>query len=49
MDKSFKSLVKKLVDIGTDYNTAVRIAEIIAGGGYPRGLTVRQAIAIGWF
>jgi hypothetical protein len=42
------SLIKKLVDIGTDYNTAVHIVEILANGWYPRGLTVRQAIVIGW-
>lgn len=44
-----RSLIKKLVEVGTDYNTAVRIVEILNKGWFPRGLTVRQAIAIGWF
>jgi len=43
-----KLLIDKLVAAGTDYNTAVQIVEILANGWYPRGLTVRQAIVIGW-
>lgn len=43
-----KSLISKLVECGTDYNTAVHIVEILGKGWYPRGLTVRQAIVIGW-
>lgn len=42
------SLIAKLVDIGTDYNTAVHIVEILSKGWFPRGLTVKQAIVIGW-
>lgn len=44
-----KSLIKKLVDIGTDYNTAVQIVGILNKGWFPHNcLTVRQAIVIGW-
>lgn len=43
-----KSLINKLVEAGTDYNTAVQIVEMLNNGWYPRGLTVRQAIVIGW-
>lgn len=43
-----KLLIDKLVAAGTDYNTAVSIVEMINKGWYPRGLTVRQAIIVGW-
>jgi hypothetical protein len=39
---------QKLLAVGTDENTAVEIVSKLKMGYFPRGLSVRQAIAIGW-